>query len=294
MPIDEEQPDFALEIDDEAKKMLQDKIVSAGVAGVLSLIPGIGEAVIELMRDLAMQRLNNRVRDMFQHFTNRIREIGEDKVDREWFRSEEFQTLLSDAFQQLNATHDRKKLEMLGTALANSGTPGFRDEERKDLFIRLVRELTPQHVRVLVALAPIPVQHYDYPAINPVTEHVHAPDIRPRAEPPDEEIAQWLRWNRRTTLTPRNDDDLLALRMLHGFGLVEEKITSSIDEPRLSSISSQAQAREVLRQFIKNVQNPKIESSFRLSPVGDAFLKFMGLPKEDTNQTRAGDQREGF
>lgn len=289
MPIDEEQPEFALEIDNEAKKMLQDKIMSAGIAGALSLIPGVGEAVIELMRDLAMQRLNNRVSDMFQHFTNRIREIGEDKVDREWFRSEEFQTLLSDAFQQLNATHDRNKLEMLGTALANSGALGFKDEERKDLFIRFVRELTPQHIRVLVALAPNPVQLYDYPVVTPDTEYIRASDIRPRAERPDEKTARWLRWNRRPTLMPRSDDDLLALQMLHGYGLVEEQITSSIDEPHFSSISSEGQAREALRQFIKNVENPKIERSFRLSPIGDAFLKFMGLPKANANQTRAGD-----
>lgn len=138
MPIDEEQPSVALEINEEAKRMLHEKIVSAGFAGALSLIPGVGHAVIELMTDLAIQRTNNRVKEMFDHFTNRIREVGEDKVDREWFRSEEFQTLLFEAFRQLNVTHDRAKLEMLGVALANSGAVGFKDEERKDLFIRFV------------------------------------------------------------------------------------------------------------------------------------------------------------
>jgi hypothetical protein len=279
MPIDEEQPEFALEINNEAKRMLQEHVMSAGIAGVLSLIPGVGEGVIELMRDLAVQRLYKRVNEMFEHFTNRIREIGEDKVDREWFRSEEFQTLLSDAFHQLNATHDRNKLEMLGVALANSGAPGFKEEERKDLFIRFVRELTSQHIRVLLALAPRPVPLYDYPEITLDTESIRASDIRPRAAQPDEKRGQWLRWNRRPTLTPQTDDDLLALQMLHGYGLVEENITSSIDEPHLSSISDVGQAQQVLRQFIKNVQSPKIKRSFRLSTLGDAFLKFMGLPK---------------
>jgi hypothetical protein len=285
VPIDEEQPEFALEIEEEAKKMLQVHMVKAGIAGKLSLIPFVGEAVIELMRDLAMQRLYQRMNDMFEHFTNRIREIGEDKVDREWFRGEEFQTLLSDAFQQLNATHDEKKLEMLGTALANSGAPGFKEEEQKDLFIRFVRELTPQHIKVLLELAPQPVVLYHFPAITPDTQYIQASDITPR-ENPDEETVEPLRWNRRPRLSP-DGDDLLAIQMLHAYGLVEEEIKSSIDQPRISHISSEGQAREVLRQFIKNVENAKIERSFRLSTLGDRFLKFMGLPKIPTQKESA-------
>ena len=109
MPIDEEQPDFALDLSREAKRTLQGKIISSGVAGILSFIPGVGAAVTELMTELAIQRTNNRVYEMFEHFTTKIRDIGEDKVDREWFRSEEFQTLLYEAFSQLNVTHDREK-----------------------------------------------------------------------------------------------------------------------------------------------------------------------------------------
>jgi hypothetical protein len=90
VPIDEVQPEVALEITNEAKRMLQGKLVSSGVAGVLSLIPGVGAAVTELMTELAIQRTNNRVKEMFEHFTNKIREIGENKVDREWFRGEEY------------------------------------------------------------------------------------------------------------------------------------------------------------------------------------------------------------
>ena len=66
MPIDEEQSDVALEISNEAKRMLQGKLVSSGVAGVLSLIPGVGAAVIELMTELAIQRTNNPVNSIHQ------------------------------------------------------------------------------------------------------------------------------------------------------------------------------------------------------------------------------------
>jgi hypothetical protein len=273
VPIDEEQPDVALEITDEAKQMLQGKLVRSGVLGVLSLIPGVGSAVIELMTELAMQRTNNRVKEMFDHFTSKIRDVGEQKVDREWFRSEEFQTLLYEAFSQLNVTHDREKIEMLGVALANSGSPRFKEEERKELFIRFVRDLTRQHLKVLLELAPSEVP-------------IAASPLHPDLKPIDEKTTRSFWWTSRPTLRPK-DDDLLALQMLHAYGLVEEKLKSSIEQPRFSSISDKGQAREALRQFIKNVENAKVERSFRLSPLGEAFLKFMGLPKIPTQDESA-------
>jgi hypothetical protein len=256
--IDEEQPDVALEISNEAKRMLQEKLVSSGIAGILSLIPGVGAAVTELMTELAIQRTNNRVKELFEHFTTKIREVGEDKVDREWFRSEEFQTLLYEAFNQLNVTHDREKIEMLGVALANSGAPGFKEEERKDLFIRFVRQLTRQHLKVLVELVPKPLPFDD--------------SLR-------DETARRVRWSRRPTLGP-HDDDLLALQMLHAYGLVEENLKASIEQPRISpSFTSESQVRDAVRKFSKSIENPVVNRSFRLSPLGDEFLKFVGLPK---------------
>jgi hypothetical protein len=270
MPIDEEQPSFVLEINHEAKRMLQERIVSAGIAGVLSLIPGVGHAVIELMTDLAIQRTNNRVNDLFEHFTNRIREVGEDKVDREWFRSEEFQTLLYEAFRQLNVTHDREKIEMLGVALANSGAPGFKEEERKDLFIRFVRELTPQHLKVLHELAPKPLPFDPNAAPNPSAPPLNAEAIR-----------RW-EWQSRPKVKP-SSDDLLAMQMLHAYGLVEENITSSIVRPSIPSrFTSESQIMDAVKAFSKNIESPTISSTFRLSPLGNGFLKFMGLPKTPT------------
>jgi hypothetical protein len=86
----------------------------------------------------------------------------------------------------------------------------------------------------------------------------------------------YLRWERREDISPAGDD-LLALQMLHAYGLVEEELDSSIDQPYLSSISSQGQAEEALRQLIKNIQNAIVKRSFRISRLGDDFLRLMGL-----------------
>ena len=62
MAIDEEQPEVALAISRETQRTLQSKLFSSGVAGVLSIIPGVGGAVTELMTELAIQRTNDRMK----------------------------------------------------------------------------------------------------------------------------------------------------------------------------------------------------------------------------------------
>ncbi|HXC42624.1 MAG TPA: hypothetical protein VNY51_03765 [Candidatus Dormibacteraeota bacterium] len=243
MSIDDEQPDVALDISKEAKRTLQAKLASSGVAGVLSLIPGVGAAVSELITELAIERTNNRVKEMFEHFTSKIREVGEDKVDREWFRSEDFQSLLYDALQQLFVTHDHQKIEMLGIALANSGMEGFKEDDRKDLFIRLLRDLTRLHLQLLIAMATDRVK---------LVKKGESPYFFAGDE--DELRNSYLEL---TGYKPVRNDNLLAIRMLQSYGLVDD-----------SPYGSTAQA-----------------PYFEITRWGQDFLQFMGLLK---NSVRNG------
>jgi hypothetical protein len=42
---------------------------------------------------------------------------------------------------------------MLGKALANSGARDFSEETKKQLFLQLIRDLTPQHIALLRELS---------------------------------------------------------------------------------------------------------------------------------------------
>jgi hypothetical protein len=265
VPIDDEQADFALAVTEEAKRSVQAKLVSSGVAGALSLIPGVGAAVTELLTELAIQRTNDRIKEMFDYFANKIRDMGEEKVNHEWFRSEEFQTLLYEAIQQLHAIHDRRKIEMLGFALANSGESEFRDVD-KDLFVRLVRDISQHQSRLLLGLAPDPPRADEFP-----------PDPQIEESKRKEAIRRWM-WDRRPTVAPRGDD-LLALQILHAYGIVEETRKSSIKVPSISSISSASGAVVALKTFAENIEKAPITRHFRLTPLGDEFLSFTGLRK---------------
>jgi len=60
-----------------------------------------------------------------------------------FFEGDEFVTLLTLMLEQIQTTHDRKKLKMLATGLANSANAEFTAEGRKELFFRIIRDLAP-------------------------------------------------------------------------------------------------------------------------------------------------------
>src|SRR5262245_61040352 len=106
MAIDEEKQDLAIEIAKDAERSVKSMMAESGLSALMASIPVVGGAVTEMLTVLAFKRTNEHMHDMFEHFTNRIRQIGEDKVSPEWFKSEEFQSLMFEAIHQLHATHD--------------------------------------------------------------------------------------------------------------------------------------------------------------------------------------------
>jgi hypothetical protein len=149
--------------------------------------------------------------------------------------------------------------------LANSGSQAFEKEERKELFIRFVRELGSQHINMLLALCPRTIDLYLNANLS-------------------EETRWKLIWNRRPTLRPQ-EDDLLVLQMLHAYGLVRETLVSPVkDAPRVpSGYNTQAEIRGAFREFIKQLQKSPVRE-FRISQLGWDFLEFTGLPKKKNEQ----------
>jgi hypothetical protein len=121
---------------------------SATVAGVLSLIPGIGSAIQSLMDGKAKQNVERRWIELFIELRKRIEEIRGSIPDDTFYSSEEFQTLLALAQEQLWTTHDKEKLQMLAVALANSGAAEFRDDD-KELMLRALRTVSPSDLKNL-------------------------------------------------------------------------------------------------------------------------------------------------
>lgn len=249
-------PDAIARIEEEAEKRLPDILKESMAVALAAQVPFVGEGIKEMLTQLSFRRTHERMRDMYEEMGQRIDEIGEEKIDKEFFKSEQFQTLLFEALRQLHTTHDKQKIEMLGRALANSGSTDFRNEDRKELFVQLVREFTPQHFALLTRLAPHPTK-----VVGNLSERT---------------VAEAVLWHNRAIITPSGDEMPLA-QMLSGNGLLNEILV--MKEARLPSITNRSSFNEIdreLKNYVKELQRPPIRS-FSLSELGRDFLKFVGL-----------------
>jgi hypothetical protein len=267
MGIDDamEKSEVAAEIADEAERSVQVMLVQSGIAGMISLVPHVGSAINQMLTEMAFRRTHERMGRMFQEMSSRLREVDKEKIDHEWFRSEEFQTLLFEAIHQLHVTHDQQKINMLGAALANSGLDGFASDERKELFLQLIRTLTRQHIAMLNELLPT---SEDYGLPRPVS-----------ADGSEKESEEWM-WKVRRPMK-RKGADLLVLQMLAANGLVEETLHSArVQRPRISSRPTIGEAKQAIERLSKEAEKPPVRS-FLLSELGRDFLHFVRSSKQN-------------
>ena len=127
---------------------IESALTDATVASILSLIPGAGSAIQSLLDGRARENIQRRWVELFVEMKKRIEEIRDSIPDVAFYGSEEFQTLLALAQEQLWTTHDKEKLRMLAVALANSGTNEFRGDD-KELMLRALRAVSPSDLKTL-------------------------------------------------------------------------------------------------------------------------------------------------
>ncbi len=114
----------------------------------ISFIPYAGSAINEIKNGLAQRRVQERLNDLFEALKQRLDSVDEEKVDREYFHSEEFQTLLYLLLERLHTTHDKEKLKMFGNALGNAGVIDFKADDKEGL-VRVLRDLSLADLTIL-------------------------------------------------------------------------------------------------------------------------------------------------
>ena len=132
----------------ELDRGIEPAVAAAAVAGVLSMIPGIGSAVQNLLDGRARERVERRWVQLFEDLRAEIERVRDRIPDERYYGSEEFQTLLALAWEQLLTSHDRAKLRMLAAALAHSGCAEFEADDR-ELMVRTLRNLSPGDIQTL-------------------------------------------------------------------------------------------------------------------------------------------------
>jgi hypothetical protein len=129
-------------------------------------MPGIGAAIQSLPDGKAKHNVEWRWLELFIELRKRIEEIRDQIPDEGFYGSEEFQTLLALAQEQLWTTHDRRKLHLLAVALANSGKAESRNDDKESM-LRALRAMSSTDVKNL--------NHEYLRGWLPLTRHIEYP-----------------------------------------------------------------------------------------------------------------------
>ncbi len=244
-------------IDDKLEKVLDEyeknAITTPGgltIEAAINAIPIVGSSIAALISGKVQERVRQRTVDVFIAMKDEIESVDEKAIHKEFFESEEFQTLLALTIEQLQTTHDQEKLKMLGRALAHSGFKAFGGEGRKELFLRSLRDLTPIHIGLMSALL--------------------APDH------PDPLMAGAL-WQHRPER--RNYDEVTKLLVQHliALGFMEELIAPLDTQKRLGPFYPWKPEPEAEQRRVVDLLSKPPNISYRLSLLGRDFLKYIGV-----------------
>lgn len=244
MPIDDPLEKSIEALAKDTRLTIPGEVVKAAIASVPIAGGAISSLLAGVMQARTLQRFIGLLEEMKELLQGAEASTG---VDREFFGTEEFQTLLAIALQQLQSTHDKVKLDMLAAGLANSGTNEFRQDDRKELFLRILRDLAPQHVQLLRSLA-------DPSGILGTA----APSLP----------------GHRSVFRNPAGEELAVQQQLAAHGLVKEQLHPAPfrKNPRSAASWTQSEAVSALEEYLRTPP----ERSFQLSGFGVDFLRFLG------------------
>ena len=249
MKIDDNLKQSIDRLTEQTELLVQNEMMNAAIAG----IPVIGGSLSSLMTDLARRRLAERTVDLANAIKDRIEEIGESKIDADFFKSEVFQTLFALAWEQLKTTHDREKLRLIAAALVNSGISEIASDDRKELFLRILRDLSMQHIIALREMEP--------KAQYAVASEEFWPVHEPRGE------------------------GSAIFQTLAGYGLVTEffvaDTTGGISIPH-ASLNDVPKAASLIKKMLETPPKRRV----RISNFGRQFLAFIAAGAQERQHTQ--------
>jgi hypothetical protein len=207
---------------------------------------GIGSAITGLLSEAAQQAYRTRVAELFSDFAIKVKSIEDRIPDPAFFGGEEFLSLFVEAVDQQRTNRHREKRKLLANGLANSGTTSFKDDQEKESYFRVLRDLTPGDLVVLRKVEP----------------RIYAPN-----QAPSSPIIK--------NPSPPNDS---VLARLEGLGLVKSRLSISPGTrqvtPRVGMNASEAISALIESQAV---------TSYEISEFGLNFLTFLSI--DSPNET---------
>ncbi|MBU0967722.1 MAG: hypothetical protein KKA54_15225 [Proteobacteria bacterium] len=122
------------------------------VLAALNAVPIVGGSFATLVNAYIPERKHKRLLEFIEKVAQNVDEL-KDRVSNEYVATDEFAFLFERTFQGALDNYQKEKLDAFRAALLNAlVAPADLNAETRELYIRLVNDLTPRHIRILRAL----------------------------------------------------------------------------------------------------------------------------------------------
>jgi len=139
-------------IEQKADDMLERAENEEIVHGLLSLLPTGGFLDSVLFRRIK-QSARKRLEEFHVVFAKQLSDLDENKVDKDFLDSEEFDTLVMKVVARTVWEHSEEKRAFLRAVLLNSITVDLSKNPLKETILELLNEISPAHIKVLEAFS---------------------------------------------------------------------------------------------------------------------------------------------
>ncbi|MBF0456927.1 MAG: hypothetical protein HQK99_03425 [Nitrospirae bacterium] len=117
--------------------------------GLITAIPVIGGVLDATFSGDSSKRWQEKVGLLLDNLHENFNRCDEDKMDKKFVNSDEFEALLISIIEAIRKVHEKGKIELFANILTSSCLKKYSQEYRKERFIHLVDNLSMIHIAIL-------------------------------------------------------------------------------------------------------------------------------------------------
>jgi hypothetical protein len=119
------------------------------IAGGLSCLPVLGPAIMEVLNSRLSQTMFRNTENFVDELKRQLEDVNEKAISKGFLGSDEFSSLLLEILTKNARTHEREKISYYATIFINSTMEDKSEVPYKEGFVRIVDELSVQHILIL-------------------------------------------------------------------------------------------------------------------------------------------------
>jgi len=167
----------------------QSPVVKGLIDGGLSFIPFFGSAIISALDARSFEIYEKNSKQFTEESRRLVDNLDEDKIDKEFLKSDEFVSLLTEILTRNARTHEQAKVKLFATLFVNAATYGKSGTPYKEGFVHIIDELSVTHILALAFINDTSVtfteedkeKNRDYISASQVAEELQISEARSQA-----------------------------------------------------------------------------------------------------------------